>query len=196
MEFLLQMDESARREWAASAPQTIAVLVHPFYEYLRRERYAVGPRIILATTQEGVDAYKEMYAKMPRVAMDRYPDQLLEVMRASSHAVIFEEYDRIMTLRAILPELQWENALIIPTQIGNPCPQEICVKADENPWYPQVADAFTHIGHKKDFVVYGGGFMALPEPACAGAVLLFLLGLQTHGVIGSAKPGTKAVLRV
>ena len=119
----------------------------------------------------------------------------MEVLKPLTHAVFFEEYDRLFVLRMLLPELPWDNILVVPTNLGNSTPCEIKVSAGENPWYPQVADAFSQIGSGKEFVVYGGGFMALPDPACAGTVLLFLLGLQTQEMIRVARPGNKAVLR-
>jgi|SRR3989344_1859741 len=196
MDFLLQMDEVARRNWAAEVSGQIAVFVHPLYEYLLRERISAGPKVTVATTKEGVEMYKQQYARMPRVAMDCYPDQLLEVARAALDVIIFEEYDRVMHLRMVLAELKWERTLVVPTHLGNPVPSEIELEAGKNLWYPQVADAFSQIGHEKDFVVYGGGFMSMPDPACAGIVLLFLLGMETHGNIKSARAGDKAVLRV
>lgn len=195
MELLLKLNERSLRTWSENAPTSIPVFVHPLYEYLRRKRDSSGPKVMLATTADAVESYNRILGRMRMVAFDRYPEELTEAAASATHAIVFEEFDRILLLRTLLPELPWQNVLLVPTNLGNSTPCEIQVPAGENPWYPQVADAFEHIGAQKEFVVYGGGFMRLPEPACAGTVLLFLLGLKSLGRIRDASAGTRAVLR-
>ncbi len=116
------MSEAARRTWALGAPESIPVIVHPFYEYIRRDLPGGGPSVMVATTAEGAAEYRRLYPRMPKVAIDRYPDELMEVLKPATHAVIFEEYDRLFLLRMLLPELPWDNVLVVPTNLGNSTP--------------------------------------------------------------------------
>lgn len=127
--------------------------------------------------------------------MEAYPEQLRRVAEKSTYAIVFEEHDRMEMLREHLPGIPWDQALVVPTRVGNAAPYEIEAVPGENPWYPRVVEAFSQIGRAKEFVVYGGGFLPAPEFACAGTVLLFLLGLEDQGMIKKARAGATAVLR-